>query len=61
MNNTDKFCTVEPFTWLSADVSSKVNFSLLTSTRDEDTPTLYPVTPLNPRIHPVNVVDVIPV
>ena len=31
------------------------------SSRDEETPTLYPVIPLNPRIQPVKDVEVIPV
>ena len=53
MNNTDRFWTVEPLIWLSALVSSKLTFSLLTSNREDDTPTLYPVIPLNPRIQPV--------
>ena len=61
MNNTDRFWTVVSLVWLAAVVCSKLSFSLLTSINDEDTPTLYPVIPLNPRIQPVNDVDVIPV
>ena len=44
-----------------ADVSSNTNFWLLTSIKDDVTPTLYPVTPLNPRTQPVNELVVIPV
>ena len=45
----------------AANVSSNFNFSWLISSRDEETPTLYPVIPLNPRIQPVKDVEVIPV
>ena len=45
--------TTEPSVWLPAVVSSKVKLSLLTSSKEDDTPTLYPVIPLNPRTHPV--------
>ena len=38
-----------------------LNFLDLFLSSEEDIPTLYPVIPLNPRIHPVNVVEVIPV
>ena len=50
---------VLPELWDAADVLSKTKFSLLISSNEEDT--LYPVIPLNPRIHPVKDVDVIPV
>ena len=40
MNRTDKFVTVDPDSWFADNVSSKVNFSLLTSIKEEDTPTL---------------------
>ena len=43
------------------EVSSNFNVSLLTSSNEEVTPTLYPVIPLNPRIQPVKDVEVIPV
>ena len=52
---------VLPELWDAADVLSKTKFSLLISSNEEDIPTLYPVIPLNPRIHPVKDVDVIPV
>ena len=45
--------TTEPSVWASADVSSNVKLSLLTSSNEDDTPTLYPVIPLNPRTQPV--------
>ena len=61
MNNTDKFVKDAPVVWVSAVVCVNFNFSRLISRRDDDTPTLYPVIPLKPRIHPVNEVDVIPV
>ena len=61
MNNTERLVTEDPLTWEDAEVSSNWSVSLLTSIRDEDTPTLYPVIPLNPRRHPVNEFVVIPV
>ena len=61
MNNTDKFVKLEPDVWEVAVVSSNFRLSRLISSREEETPTLYPVIPLNPRIQPVKVVEVIPV
>jgi len=52
---------VLPELWDAAVVSSKTKFSRFISSSDEEMPTLYPDIPLNPRIHPVNVVEVIPV
>ena len=50
-----------PLACAAATVSSNTKFSLLTSFNDDVIPTLYPVTPLNPRTQPVNVLVVIPV
>ena len=61
IKRTDKFVNVAPVTWDAAVVLLNLRLSRLTSNRDEDIPTLYPVIPLKPRIQPVNVVDVIPV
>ena len=61
MNNTDKFVNVEPEVWDAALVSSNFKLSRFISSNEDETPTLYPVIPLNPRIQPVNVVEVIPV
>ena len=52
---------VSPDSCDSAEVLSKIRFSRFISSNDEEMPTLYPVTPLKPRIHPVKEVDVIPV
>ena len=60
-NKTDKFVTDVSDLCSVASVSSNINFSRLISRSDDDTPTLYPVTPLNPRMQPVNDVEVIPV
>ena len=60
-NRTDKFVNVEPLECDAADVSLNFKCSWFILTSEEEIPTLYPVTPLKPRIHPVNVVDVIPV
>ena len=60
-NSTDRFVKDDPDVWEVAVVSSNFKLSRLISSREEETPTLYPVIPLNPRIHPVNVVEVIPV
>ena len=61
MNNTDRFVKDEPDVCDAAVVLSNSRLSRFISSNDEDTPTLYPDTPLNPRIQPVNVVEVIPV
>ena len=61
IKRTDKLVKVEPDVCASAVVSSNSRLSRFIYNNDEDTPTLYPDTPLNPRIQPVNVVDVIPV
>ena len=61
MNNTDKLVKDEPDVWEVAVVSSNFKLSRLISSKEEEIPTLYPVIPLKPRIHPVNVVEVIPV
>ena len=50
-----------PDVWLADKVSSNVKVSLLTSSSEEVTPTLYPVIPLKPRIHPVKDDEVLPV
>ena len=60
-NNTDKFVKDEPDVWDVAVVSSNFKLSRFISSKEEETPTLYPVIPLKPRIHPVKVVEVIPV
>ena len=52
-NKTDKFVTVDPDSWSVASVSSNINFSRLISRSDDDTPTLYPETPLKPLTHSV--------
>ena len=61
MNNTDRFVNVEPDVWEVAVVSLNFKLSWLIFNNEDETPTLYPVMPLNPRTHPVNVVEVIPV
>ena len=61
MNITDKLVKVEPDVWDDAVVWSNFKLSRLISSKEEETPTLYPVIPLKPRIHPVKVVEVIPV
>ena len=61
MNSTDKLVKVEPDVWELAVVSSNFKLSWFILRREDETPTLNPVIPLNPRIHPVNVVEVIPV
>ena len=61
MNNTDKFVKDEPDVWEVAVVSLKFKLSWFIFNNEDDTPTLYPVIPLNPRIQPVKVVEVIPV
>ena len=61
MNNTDKFVKVEPEVWEVAVVSLNFKLSRFISSNEDETPTLYPVIPLKPRIQPVNVVEVIPV
>ena len=61
MNNTDKFVKLDPDVWEVADVSSNFKLSWFILRREDEIPTLYPVMPLNPRIHPVKVVEVIPV
>ena len=61
MNNTDRFLTDDPLACDAVLVSSNCKLSRLISSNDDDTPTLYPLIPLNPRIQPVNVVEVIPV
>ena len=61
MNNTDKLVKVEPDVWDDADVSLNFKLSRLISSKEDDIPTLKPVTPLKPRIHPIKVVEVIPV
>ena len=61
MNNTDKFVNVEPEVWEVAVVSLNFKLSRFISSNEDETPTLYPVIPLKPRIQPVNVVEVIPV
>ena len=60
-NKTDKFLIVAPDSCVDAVVLSKIKLSRLTSNNEEEIPTLYPDMPLNPRIHPVKVVEVIPV
>ena len=60
-NSTDRFVKDDPDVWEVAVVSSNFKLSRLISSREEETPTLYPVIPLNPRIQPVKVVEVIPV
>jgi len=61
MNNTERFVKFEPDVWEDAVVSSNFKLSRLISRSDEETPTLKPVIPLNPRIQPVNEFVVIPV
>ena len=61
MNNTERFVNLSPDTWDAAWVLAKSKVSLLTSISDDEIPTWNPCTPLNPRIQPVNDVDVIPV
>ena len=39
-NNTDKLVTTEPSVWADAVVSSNTNFSLFTSVKDDESPTL---------------------
>ena len=50
-----------PDVCVDAVVSSKIKLSRFTSSNEDEIPTLYPDIPLNPRIHPVKVVEVIPV
>ena len=61
MNNTDKFWICDADSCVSECVSSNFKLSRLISSNEDDIPTLYPVIPLNPRIQPVNEVEVIPV
>ena len=61
MNKTDKFVNVEPDSCGTAIVSSNFRLSRFISRSEDEIPTLNPVIPLNPRMQPVNVVDVIPV
>ena len=60
-NSTDKFVISVPDVWDAAAVSLNFKLSLLTLSKDDWIPTLYPVTPLKPLTHPVNVLVVIPV
>ena len=60
-NKTERFVRVEPVVWEDAVVSSNFKLSRFISSNEDETPTLYPVIPLNPRTHPVKVVEVIPV
>ena len=46
---------------MTAVVSSNFKLSRFISSSEDEMPTLYPVIPLKPRIHPVKVVEVIPV
>ena len=52
---------VEPEVWDDDFVWSNFKLSRFISSKEEETPTLYPVIPLKPRIHPVKEVEVIPV
>ena len=61
MKSTDRLVKVEPDVCDAAVVSSNSRLSRFISRSDEETPTLNPDTPLNPRMQPVNVVEVIPV
>ena len=61
MNKTDKFFISVPEVCSDAMVSSNTTCSRLISNKDDEIPTLNPDTPLNPRMQPVNEVEVIPV
>ena len=51
--------TVELFKCSSAEVSEKTTVCLLTLLIRFDKPLSYPVIPVNPRTHPINVVEVL--
>ena len=61
MNNTERLVTDVSLVWVEAEVSSNLRLSLFTSNNEDVIPTLYPVIPLKPRMHPVKVFVVIPV